>query len=156
MEQENLIPPDDWAKIDPQLLEGEYTTISGLLMRAGKLKSDAKREVSLAKQSKNEAETTLEETEALLYLKFRNDEALSTLDSKDRIKFPSEGTISAAIRGDAQWTEAQENVHACELEIIDAQHTYDRCWEAMESLKAKKEMLVSIGADRRAELKGLT
>ncbi len=152
--QTNLIP-DEWAEIDKMALEDEYQQMSSLIMRAGKLKSDARKNVSEAKLAKSEAETKLEEIEALLYLKYRNAEDLMTEDSKGKKKLPTESTINASIRGDEDWQSAQQDVHDSELEIIDAQHTYDRCYEAFESLKIKKEMLVSIGADRRAELKSL-
>lgn len=155
MANENVIP-DEWADLNLQQIEQEYARISTMIMRAGKLKSNAKRDVGEAKVDLSRAETRLDQVEALLYLKYRNDEELATEDSKGKKKLPTEGTINAAMRQDDQWIEAKEEVHDCELAVVDAQHTFDSCWEALESLKAKKDMINNVAADRRTELKSLT
>lgn len=155
MADERVIP-DEWADLNLQQIEQEYARISTMIMRAGKLKSNAKRDVGEAKVDLARAETNLEQVEALLYLKFRNDDDLATEDSKGKRKLPTEATIQSSIRQDEQWIEAKEAVHDCELAVVDAQHTFDSCWEALESLKAKKDMINNVAADRRTELKSLT
>jgi hypothetical protein len=155
MANENTIP-DEWADINLQQIEQEYARISSMIMRAGKLKSNAKRDVGEAKVDLSRAGMTLEQVEGLLYLKYRNDPDLATEDSKGKIKLPTEGTINSAMRQDEQWVEAKEAVHDCELAVVDAQHTFDLCWEALEALKAKKDMINNVAADRRTELKSLS
>lgn len=151
-DQQDLIPPDEWMDVDTDELEREYLQLSAHMARAGKLKSDARRAVSEAKLEVRHAEIALEQIEALLYLKWRNHPDYCTEDSKGKTKLPSETTINSAVKVDPEFQNAQENVLEAELAAVDAQHTFDRCWEAMESLKIKASALNSAAADRRSEL----
>jgi hypothetical protein len=151
-DQQDLIPPDEWMDVDVEDLEREYLQLSAHMARAGKLKSDARRAVSEAKIEQRHAEVALKQITAMLYLKYRRDPALCIEDSKGKPKPPSEGAIDSAVIVDDEYQNAQANVLEAELAAVDAQHVFDRCWEAMEALKVKASALNSAAADRRSEL----
>lgn len=136
---------------NPMLLQQEYIRLPAQMSRVGRFKSNAKRALGEARVSLDEAKHDLERTEAVLFLKYR--ETLDNgNDSKGNPRAPTEAQIKAAIVNDKRRVEVKQAVLDAELSVVDAQADYDHAWEEMESIKAKKEMLVSLGADRRAEL----
>lgn len=139
------IPGTNYAAVQESFLR-----ISSQQARVGKVKSDFKRLLGEAKCALEEAKTELGRVHALLYLKLR--ETNMGEDSKGKPKPPSETTLNSLILQEERYQEAQAELHACELSVVDAQHAFDRAYEACEAVKTKRDALNSLAADRRAEL----
>lgn len=119
------------TSIDPNNLEGEYISLSRTFLHYARMKAKAKKEQAVAKL---EATKTRAEVSEIV--------RSSLLARGEKV---TEALIANTVTMDARVLNA-------ELEVIEAQERVDMVAAAVESIVTKKEMLVSMGADRRQEI----
>lgn len=140
----------DCTNINRDNIEAEYTRVSADLAYWGFQKAKAYRVLGEAKVALEEEEYEMERTEALLYARFR--EELKEPNSKDKLVPPSEATINSHVVTAPEYEKAKARYFAAKLAVVDAQGCFDELYATTNAVDVKKEMLISIGADRRAEL----
>lgn len=138
------------TEINRENIEAEYTRVSADLAFWGYKKAQAFRELGQAKVSLEEEEFEVKRVTGLIYIKFR--EELKEPNSKGVPTPPSEGTINSHVLNAPEVAKAQARYYEARLAVTDAQHKFDELYATCNAVEVKKEMLVSIGADRRAEL----
>jgi len=119
--------------LNPEEIKHEYTRISAELARFGEILADATRDAAFAKQKRDQVH-------ASVYLDMV--EGAEALQEKK----PSEGVLKAKIQASVQY---QGAVHA----YIRAEHVRLTAFSDMEALRAKRDMVISLGAHVRQELK---
>ena len=123
----NLNPEKD-LDIDVKDLTAEFKKLSLLLFRYYEAKADSEREYDKVKQ-------THEEIRARVYRGLKS--------SGDKL---TEKALEAAI-------DSNDDVLSIQTMMLDAKRTLATWYGAVESMKAKKDCLIQLGADRRAEEK---
>lgn len=122
----HLNPMEDLA-IDARDLTSEFKKLSLLLFRYYEKKADIERELDLAKQA-------LDEIRSIKYKEYKNGPTKL-----------SEAGVEASIDSDPE-------VKIFHLKMLDAKRDYGTWVGAVESLKAKKDMIIQMGSDRRKEI----
>ena len=123
---------DDCVKVEPVALEDEFIRLPGDLAYWSERYADAY-EMFL------DAKLVRERVYAELTMKHRD---RLSLTSKGRVTV---GEIEAAVILDADYLEAKTNENAAESNKI-------RMHGIVEALRAKRDMLISVGAHQRAEM----
>jgi hypothetical protein len=130
------IEVDDYYKqcidFEPQLIDEEFTRLSGDLGYWNELLADAAKALLLAEWEDKKAE-------AKLYLLFK--------EPHEGKKPPTEAAVDAAIKCDPNY----EKVH---LAYIEAQYEHTQISGRVKTISKKSEMLVSMGAQIRQERDG--
>jgi hypothetical protein len=131
------IDPDEYrrdcVRIEPLCMEEEFVRLPADLAHWNAQLSDAVRAFLLAKLN-------LEETEAKLTIVHR--EALIAENGKT-----TESQVAAAVTVDPK-------LHAARVMLIEAEVAKGRIGGFAEAVKAKRDMLISLGAQLRAEMQG--
>lgn len=121
----------DYAKacvqLEPLALEEEFVRFSGDLAYWGEQAAQAKREVGLRKMAREVVAAQLD------------GEAREALAGD---KKPTEANISA-------WVKQDPRMVAVEKELIDAEYHSDRVRGVLDAVRAKRDMLVGLGAAER-------
>ena len=119
--------------IVPEAIQEEYVRIPADLAYFNQRYADAYREYSHAKVG-------LARLEGLLRIKHRED----LLASGVKV---TESQVDASVQGDASYQDAQDR-------FVDADVARVRSQGVVDAVRAKREMLVSVGAHLRAEMGG--
>lgn len=119
--------------IEPLALQEEYVRISSDLAFWNDRYANA-----LAEERR--AKLHLEELSAMLYIKYREDRT-------GRGEKPTEAMLKADVTTDTQ-------MHSAEVTLLDAEVARERLRGRLEAIRTKREMLVSLGAHVREEMKG--
>ena len=138
------------TNINKENIEAEYTRVSADLAYWGFQKAKAYRDLGQAKVTLEEEEFEVERVEAMLYARFR--EELKEPNSKEKLVPPSEATINSHVTQAPELAKAKARYFEAKLAVADAQYHFDELYATTNAVEVKKEMLISIGADRRAEL----
>lgn len=119
------------TRIEPVAIQEEYAAVPADLHRWCRLLADADHALG-------EAEQEIEDRE--------NDERVRLIDEAEKAdeKPPSEDRLKARVRAAAPYKEACRRA-------LDARREKARTFAVVEGIRAKKDMLVSLGADLRAE-----
>ena len=120
------------VKLEPTALEEEFVRYTPDLAYWGGQLADAKREAALVKLAR--------------------DTAASDLDSAGRDalageKKPTEAAVSA-------WVQKHPLMQESERALIAAEYHVDRVRAVYDAIRAKRDMLVGLGAQARAEMQG--
>jgi hypothetical protein len=132
---ERLVVDEAYAKecLDTppaEALQEDFRRYSADLAWWGERLADARREVALV-----QLDVETEKAEA-------DGRARESLASKGKV---TEDAVKAAVRADEKYVKAQKR-------LIDTEHFRDRITAIVDALKAKRDMLVGLGATFRAEI----
>jgi hypothetical protein len=122
----------DCVTIDENQVEKEYVRISSDLAYWGQKYVDAHQVYLMAK-------LTVEETRSRLYLIAR--------EKGKEGKAPSEATLTALVDSD-------ESMHQVRLELVIAEVKRAKLHQVCEAIRAKKDLVVQLGASLRAQMQG--
>lgn len=119
------------TSIEPVAIQEEYAAVPSDLHRWCRILADADHALGVAEQGEKD---------------FENDERVRLIEEADKAeeKPPSEDRLKAKVRAAAGYKAA------CRA-AIEARKTKAYCFAVVEAIRAKKDMLVSLGADLRAE-----
>lgn len=124
---EKPLNPAKDLQINTRDLTQELTDLSVMLFRYYEKKADFERDLDMAKFA-------LKETKGRKYKEFKNGPTKT-----------SDAGVEAAIDSDQEVMLAQKAV-------ADANHALNTWWGAVDSMKAKKDALIQLAADRRKEV----
>jgi len=128
------------TEIDPTRLGHEYTTLPGYVAFWATRHADA---VYAAHQAKD----ALKGVRARVWQR-AHDERWGVYTAGMTKQRPTEKLVESVTEQDPEVVEAQERLSV-------AQHERDRIGAVLQALEVKASMLISLGADRRTELKHL-
>lgn len=119
------------TRIEPVAIQEEYAAVPGDLYRWCRLLADADHALGVSEQEIEDCE---------------NDERVRLLAEAEKAeeKPPSEDRLKAKVRAAAPYKAACRRA-------LDARREKARAFAVVEGIRAKKDMLISLGADLRAE-----
>jgi len=120
----------DCVKLEPTALEEEFVRYTGDFAYWGEKFACAKQEESLAKLSRDTTAADLD---------------VGAREALSGEKKPTEAAVAA-------WVSKHPAMQAAEKEVIAATFSVDRVRAIWEALRAKRDMLVGLGAQQRAEM----
>lgn len=123
------LDPDTDLEVNIHDLTGEFKKLSLLLYRYSSVYAECKRRRDIAKAK-------LKEVRAVVYKRLKLD-----VTTKH-----SEKSLEAEL-------DADKDVWDATLKLADAEHAVSTWDGAVESMKAKKDMIIQLGSDRRKEVK---
>lgn len=120
------------VKLEPTALEEEFVRYTPDLAYWGAQLADAKRDEALVKLARD---TTASDLDA------------AARDALAGEKKPTEAAVSA-------WVQKHPTMQEAERAVIDSAHHTDKVRAVYDAIRAKRDMLVGLGAQARAEMQG--
>jgi hypothetical protein len=131
----------DVTRVEPERIDDEFAMLPADIAYHGRRYAQALRKHLLAKHERDK-------TYARLYIEIREKHAAlreSAIKKKQPHERLTEGQIDALIEANEEWEEVK-------LACIEAEVERELASTTIDALRAKKDALVSIGANHRAEM----
>lgn len=130
-QEDPFLHVDEATKIEPVALDEEFIRLPGDLARWGEVFADAVKELLAAKRCLATVDADL----------FRTHKMSKPPDGSK----PTEKYVEACVDGAPTHIAAQER-------LDEAEYQKSRAWGVLDAIRAKREMLVSLGANHRSEM----